>query len=227
MSLRRRGALEAYNAVARLTSARLRTSLARLGTKMRGLRRTAQIVTAADRALVEMDDLLRAAQRQAGGPVRSGAGEDATTTDETIRTELQSTIDAANRIAHSARFGRRSLFDGSIVLTVGDQKLALPAIGIRPIESDDDPARRIELARHDLAAERKRLDRFARTAIDVELKVLSVRLGIVSAAESAVRDTELGRPTAAASHVDTLRLAAGRALGLLGETTGSILDVTA
>jgi flagellin-like hook-associated protein FlgL len=210
-----------------ITSENLRAVLAAIDAEKRGLERSDHVIATADGALGEMSGLIGEAEALMVANANTAGMSDA----ERAANQLQidSLVGSVNRIAATTNFNGDRLLDGTATITAAGESITIENMAVDEVGEGADGLDDLNDARDRVTTTRGSLGAFSRNIIGAELRNLSVTSGILSAAESAIRDTDYASEV---EHLNRLSILRSAALGAMQQFNGgfagsSILDMMA
>jgi flagellin len=235
----------ADNPAGLISSTQLQSALAFLEAENQSYQRYDQIANTAEASLDEVSGLLSETQGlkvQLANTGALGEGEQAA-----IQLQIDANTQAIDRITSSAQFNGQLLFDGSMSLSIGDATLDLPSLssnGIGATEIDgttydlsdtasggaltDAPSASsliLSNAISEIASLRGQIGAFQKDTIASSLTSNHLAYESIAFAGSQIADTDFASETANLIRSQILNTASIKAMGILNQTPGDLLDL--
>ncbi len=228
-----------------ISSTQLSAALAALEAETQSLQRTDHIAATADASLGEVSNLLRDNQGLEVQLANTGALGDAE--QAAIQQQIDANTQAIDRITAGATFNGQALFDGSVSLSAGSETLTLPNLSSTQLGSTDidgqtfnlsdttsgsalanNPAASSQIldnAITQIASLRGQIGAFQRNTIASTLQANRIAFENLAQARSQIADTDFASETATLARNQILDQASIKALGILNQTEGHLLDL--
>lgn len=228
-----------------VSSQHLRAMLATLEAQTYSNQRSQHVIATADGALAGMSDLLADTKALNVQLANSAAMGDSQV--DAIRTQINANLAAIDRIAGSSQFSGNKLFDGSVTLESGADRVTIDAVGagrLGETEIDGQTYRLadvamggsldgnvnasgqvIERALDDLTTLRGKLGGFQRSTLESQARATLVQIEQTASAGSRITDTDYAEATAQLARSDVLAASTQAALIVAGQSQGRVLEL--
>lgn len=230
-----------------IASELLRSDLGALREAIDGATRSAGVLSTADAALGEINDMLSEARglavqaaNTAGMPEEAAAA---------LQQQMDATLDAVNRTANAAEFGGQKLLDGNMEAAIYEAgSIELEQVSTATLATGGDPAvesletvrggganslasnpagaaQALERAILDVSTERGRIGSFVSQRIAPQIGAWQVALENMAAGESAIRDTDYAEEVSNLVKTQVMHNASLASQALGNSNAGSVLSL--
>lgn len=229
-----------------ISSEGLRAMLATLDAESAGIERSSAVADVADGALSEISGLLTDASAATVAMANTAGMSDSERA--AYQMEIDSSMQAIDRISQTTRFNGQRVFDGSMTLRAGDAsytigdassignttingtdyRLADVASGGRlaPANGNAEEAQQVLAAAISQAATmRGSIGAFQRNTAEPTQRANTIAFENTAAAESTIRDTDYAAESATQARLQLLSQSAIRMIGISGASTGAALGL--
>lgn len=228
-----------------ISSDQLASALAALEAESRSMDRADSVASTADGALAEMSSLLSDANAATVAMANTAGMSQAER--DAYQLEIDSAMQAVDRIASTATFNGQKLFDGSMTLSVGGASLSIAGVSLgslgessghslaevqsggsaSPSTNPEATQSSLSAAISTIATMRGQIGSFQSTSLEPMQRANGAAIANSAAAYSAIRDTDYAAESSTLSRASFMRQANMMVLGLANSSQGAALNLIA